>query len=117
MSYANFVQAFLGAPLSATGTEVLLQTPEPPYQLPPQKGGVLILTDSLYKPGVVEVVRYAAREGETLTGLVRGLEGTSPRDWPAVSVCYQSFTAGEAMNQQKTAKLIALGIHPLLDDA
>lgn len=94
MSYANFVEAQLAVALPADGESLLLQPAQEPYQLPPVDGGVLTLADSMGKPSSVEIIRYAARDGLTLTGLERGMEGTIAREWPAGSYCYQSLTAG-----------------------
>ncbi|MDH0156486.1 DUF1566 domain-containing protein [Stutzerimonas stutzeri] len=94
MSYANFVETQLDGPLTAEGLSLLLQPAQAPYQLPPADGGVLVLADSMGKPAAVEIIRYAARDGLTLTGLERGLEGTVALNWPGNSYCYQSLTAG-----------------------
>ena len=94
MSYQNFVETRLGAPLLFDGATVLLDPAQAPYQLPPVDGGVLVLADSMGKPSAIEIIRYAARDGLALTGLERGAEGTTAREWPTGSYCYQSLTAG-----------------------
>jgi hypothetical protein len=94
MSYANFVETQLDGPVTAEGLSLQLQPAQAPYQLPPADGGVLVLADSMGKPAAVEIIRYAARDGLTLTGLERGLEGTVALNWPGNSYCYQSLTAG-----------------------
>jgi len=95
MSYENFVQAQLAAPITSAASSLTLASTESPYQLPPVTGGVLVLADSLGKPTFVEIVRYASRDGQTLLGVERGIEGTTARAWSVGAYCYQSLTAGE----------------------
>lgn len=104
MSYANFVQAQLTLPLSATATEITLLDAVAPYQLPSTTGGLLVLADSPTKPSTVEVISYTARAGLKLTGVVRGAEGTTARNWSGVAFCYQALTAGD-LQAQLDAKL------------
>jgi len=94
MSYANFVQAQAATALTADAATITLLAAVAPYQLPPEDGGVLVLTDSFYKPSVLEVVRYTARVGLELHGVLRGQEGTSAVAWPVAPYCYQALTAG-----------------------
>lgn len=94
MSYRNFVVVQLDGPLLAGAASALLKPAEPPYQLPPEDGGVLILADSMGKPSAVEVIKYASRVGLTLLGIERGQEDTADVTWPGNSYCYQSLTAG-----------------------
>lgn len=95
MSNANFVQAQLSQVLLDGDTSAVFSAAVAPYQLPPADGGVLVLVDSLGKPSFAEIISYTSRTGQTLNGLVRGLEGTVAREWPEGSYCYQSLTAGE----------------------
>jgi|TARA_R100001143_G_C3352301_1_gene130253 hypothetical protein len=95
MSYENLVQAQLSAPIEATAVTLTLAAAESPYRLPPADGGVLVLADSLGKPTFVEIIRYASRDGQTLLGLERGIEGTTAFAWNTGDYCYQSLTAGE----------------------
>ena len=94
MSYENFVQVQLDQPAAAADATLYIRDAVAPYNLPPEDGGVLVLTDSMGKPSAVEIIRYAARDGLALTGLERGAEGTTARGWPTGSYCYQSLTAG-----------------------
>jgi len=95
MSFSNFVQCQLSASLVAADVSLTLQAPTAPYQLPPATGGVLVLADSVGRPSQVEILRYASRAGNVLSGLQRGQEGTVALDWPVGSFCYQALTAGE----------------------
>ena len=119
MSYANFVEVQLAAALPADGDSLLLQPAQEPYQLPPVDGGVLTLADSMGKPSSVEIIRYAARDGLTLTGLERGVEGTIAREWPTGSYCYQSLTAGgfEAVKEIIDVHVQEQNPHPQYLDA
>ena len=94
MRYDNFVETQLDEPLLIGATSVTLQPAQAPHRLPPADGGVLVLADSMGSPSSLEIIRYAARDGLTLTGLDRGLEGTDELVWPRNSYCYQSLTAG-----------------------
>lgn len=93
MSYENFVQLQLSAPLAIAGTTITVASPVGPNRLPPAEGGILILADSVGSPAFVEIIRYTSRTGNTLSGVVRALEGTSARAWPVGSFCYQALTA------------------------
>jgi len=94
MRYDNFVETQLDEPLLIGATSVTLQPAKAPHRLPPADGGVLVLADSMGSPSSLEIISYAARDGLTLTGLDRGLEGTDELVWPRNSYCYQSLTAG-----------------------
>lgn len=95
MSYSNFVQARVVAPVAATATTLSLYAAEAPYQLPALDGGLLVLTDSPYKPSVLEVISYTSRSAQDLLGVVRGLEGTTAVEWSGNVYCYQSLMAGD----------------------
>jgi hypothetical protein len=95
MSQGNFVQVPVDGGILIGATSILLGTPVAPYQLPPANGGLLVLVDSLGRPSFAEIVSYASRTGQTLTGVVRGLEDTAAREWPSGTYAYQSLTAGE----------------------
>ena len=95
MSYSNFVQARVVAPVAATATTLSLYAAEAPYQLPALDGGLLVLTDSPYKPSVIEVISYTSRSAQDLLGVVRGLEGTTAVEWSGNVYCYQSLMAGD----------------------
>lgn len=98
MTYENFVQAQLAAPLGSSDTTLTLANPIGAYRLPPATGGILVLADSVGSPAFTEIVSYVSRSGNTLSGLTRGQEGTSARAWPAGTFCYQSLTAGDFAN-------------------
>ena len=94
-SFENFVQCRVVTPFTAAATEIGLFAAEAPYRLPAEGGGVLVLTDSPYRPSVLEVVRYGRRTGMALYDVSRAQEGTTARDWTGVAFCYQALTAGE----------------------
>ncbi|MCP9337647.1 hypothetical protein [Stutzerimonas xanthomarina] len=94
-SFENFVQCRIVTPLAASATDVALYAAVAPYRLPPEAGGVLVLTDSPGNPSVVEVIRYSHRTGLALYGLQRGQEGTTARDWTGPVFCYQALMAGD----------------------
>jgi hypothetical protein len=94
MSYANFVKATVSTPLTAVADSITLVAGAAPYNLPPTDGGVLLLTDSIGNPSLVEVIQYTARAGLVLSGVVRGMEGTTARAWSGIVYCCQPLTAG-----------------------
>lgn len=109
MSYANFVEAQLANVVTDSAETLVLNPAVLPNQLPPEGGGILTLADSLGKPTFVEIIRYASRTGQVLNGLVRGVEGTAPREWAAGSYCYQSLTA-EGFSDALTAATTPLAV-------
>lgn len=115
-TYDNFVQATLVASLSAVATSIALAPIVAPYKYPGAGGGILILADSIVKPTRYEIISYASITGNTLNGLVRGLEGSTAQVWPQNTFCYQSLTAGDFTKTAKTARkaylnqLLDLGI-------
>lgn len=100
MSYVNFVQVQLDQPAAATDATLYIRGAVAPYNLPPEDGGVLVLADSMYKPSVLEVVRYTSRTGLVLNGVGRGQEGSTAVDWPAGVFCYMGLLAQD-INESK----------------
>ena len=94
-SFENFVQCRIVTPFTAAATEIGLFAADTPHRLPAEGGGVLVLTDSPYRPSVLEVIRYGRRTGLALYDVSRAQEGTTARDWTGVAFCYQALTAGE----------------------
>lgn len=98
MSRANFVQVKLAAGVAAAANTLSVQAIGAAFNLPPADGGLLTITDSLGGPEAHEIIRYTARSGSgpyTLSGVTRGLEGTTPRAWSAGAYVVQCLTAGE----------------------
>ncbi|MFV1943493.1 hypothetical protein VPH49_22015 [Pseudomonas luteola] len=99
MSRANFVQARLANPITASATELSIKADRSAYTLPPADGGLLVLTDATGQPTAYEIIRYTARVANgslyTLSGVTRGLEGTAARSWAVDAFVFQSLTAGE----------------------
>lgn len=93
MSFDNFVQSTLSVALTDTGNILTLTAAVAPNRLPPTDGGVVVLADSIGRPSFVEIISYAARSGLNLTGVVRGLEGTTARAWGIGTPIYQPLTA------------------------
>lgn len=93
MSFDNFVQSTLSVVLTDTANILTLSDAIAPYRLPPTDGGVVVLADSIGRPTYVEIISYAARSGFNLTGVVRGLEGTTARAWGIGTPLYQPLTA------------------------
>lgn len=94
-SFENFVQCRVVTPFTAAATEIGLFAADTPHRLPAEGGGVLVLTDSPYRPSALEVIRYGRRTGLALYDVSRAQEGTTARGWTGVAFCYQALTAGE----------------------
>ncbi len=91
----NFVQCRFVTPLAIGATEMTLYAADAPYNLPPAGGGLLVLCDSPGNPSFIEVISYTSRTGLNLSGVVRGLEGTTARAWSGFAYCFQSMLAGD----------------------
>ncbi|MGP3789767.1 hypothetical protein [Pseudomonas sp. B392_1p] len=94
-NFENFVQCRVVTPFTAAATEIGLFAADDPHRLPAEGGGVVVLTDSPYRPSILEVIRYGRRSGLALYEVSRAQEGTAALDWTGVAFCYQALTAGE----------------------
>lgn len=94
-NFGNFVQCRFVTPLAIGATEMTLYAADAPYNLPPAGGGLLVLCDSPGNPSFIEVISYTSRTGLNLSGVVRGLEGTTARAWSGFAYCFQSMLAGD----------------------
>ena len=94
-TFKNFVQCRVTTPITAAANSIGLYAVVPPYTLPSEEGGLLVLTDSPSKPSKLEVISYTSRSALGLYGVTRGLEGTTALEWIGPVYCYQSLLAGE----------------------
>lgn len=94
-TFKNFVQCRVTSPISSAADSIGLYAAVPPYSLPSEEGGLLVLTDSPTKPSKLEVISYTSRSALGLYGVSRGLEGTTAIEWTGPVYCYQSLLAGE----------------------
>lgn len=94
-TFKNFVQCRVTTPITAAANSIGLYAAVPPYSLPSEEGGLLVLTDSPTKPSKLEVISYTSRSALGLYGVTRGLEGTTALEWTGPVYCYQSLLAGE----------------------
>lgn len=98
MSRANFVQVQLAQAATDIQTTLSVKAPVGGFKLPPADGGRLVLTDSLGQPSAFEVITYTGRTGSgpyTLTGVVRGVEGTVGLAWGVDTFVLQALTVGD----------------------
>lgn len=99
--YNNFVLTQLASSISNSATTVPIKAPTSPYNLPPNPGasefGRLELRDDLNSPSKFEIITYTDRSvngsNYDLTGVTRGVEGTSAQSWDADHYVIQSVTA------------------------
>ena len=94
-TFKNFVQCRVVAPITADADSIGIYDAVPPYSLPSEEGGLLVLTDSPNNPSKLEVISYTSLTDLALYGVTRGLEGTTALDWTGPVYCYQSLLAGE----------------------
>jgi hypothetical protein len=98
MSRANFVQVQLAAAATDIQTTLSVKAPIGGLKLPPADGGRLVLTDSPGRPLAFEIITYTGYTGTgpyTLTGVVRGVEGTVGLGWAIDTFVIQSLTVAE----------------------
>lgn len=125
----NFVRSTLQADVTAGATTVTVTKAAPPLRDPPDATvdapGLLVLQDTPTSPTKIEVISYTGRSivgtVVTLTGVTRGLEGTTASPWSAGTPTFQGITAGviaEKLDASgtaakattlETARTIALG--------
>ena len=99
-AYENFVQSRLNTNITSGTTTIPLQLAVAPYNDPPNPAsgsmGRLVVTDNPEDPGAYEVISYtgASTSGgvRTLTGVTRGVEGSTARAWDAGSYLYMAPT-------------------------
>lgn len=94
-SFENFVKCRVVSPVVAAATDIALYEAVAPFNLPPEEGGILVLTDSPNNPSVIEVIRYGYRNALGLYDVQRGQEGTTSIAWTGPVYCYQSLMAGD----------------------
>lgn len=94
-SFENFVKCRVVSPVAAAATDIALHEAVEPFSLPPEEGGILVLTDSPNNPSVIEVIRYGYRNALGLYDVQRGQEGTAAVAWTGPVYCYQSLMAGD----------------------
>lgn len=125
----NFVRSTLQADITAGATTVTVTKAAPPLRDPPDATptapGLLVLQDVPTSPTKIEVISYTGRSivgtVVTLTGVTRGLEGSTASPWSAGTPTFQGITAGvitqkldasgtaAKATQLETARTIALG--------
>lgn len=108
-AWANNVLVTLAADLTAVANSVTVNAASAPFNSPPNpSGGVALLTlaNARTGPSKIECVSYTGRTDNgngtyTLTGLTRGLEGTSGQSWVTSNFAFQGPRAtwmGEALD-------------------
>jgi hypothetical protein len=115
----NFVRSTLQADITAGATTVTVTKAAPPLRDPPDATvdapGLLVLQDAPVSPTKIEVISYTGRSivgtVVTLTGVARGLEGSTASPWSAGTPTFQGITAGtlDDLQSQLTEKLDASG--------
>lgn len=101
-SLDNFVRSAVATGVSAIDTTIVLTKAASPLRDPPaatpDAPGVLVLMDTPATPTKIEIVTYTGRtvgaSTVTLTGVVRGVEGSTAAAWASGTPTYQGITAG-----------------------
>lgn len=102
MSYVNFVRVKVVTPVTNVATSFAIEAAVAPQNLPPTDGGYLVLCDSPGNPSWIEVVQYTSRSGLGISGVTRGVEGTTAVAWSGNVYAFQALMAGEANLIQTT---------------
>lgn len=97
----NFVRSILAVDAAVGDTSLVVALAAPPLRDPPAASagnpGILILQDQPTSPTKIEIVTYTgvsiAGTQVTLTGVTRGLEGTSAQAWTAGTQTFSGTTA------------------------
>jgi len=110
----NFVRSILAVDAAIGDTSLVVALAAPPLRDPPAPSagapGILILQDQPTAPTKIEIVTYTGVSivgtQVTLTGVTRGLEGTSPQAWPAGTQTFSGTTVA-VLAQFATAAALA----------
>lgn len=97
----NFVRSILAVDAAIGDTSLVVALAAPPLRDPPAASadapGILILQDQPTAPTKIEIVTYTGVSivgtQVTLSGVTRGLEGTSAQAWPAGTQIFSGSTA------------------------
>lgn len=105
---ANNVKVTLAADVSAVASSITVNAASGIFNNPPDptgdaaSGGLSIATiqDAALPPTKTEIITYTGVTDNgngtlTLTGVLRGIEGTTARSWTSGAVLFQSATAGQ----------------------
>lgn len=97
--FSNNAISLLQAGISSTDTVIQLQPGQGSlFPQPTQAGEFFLVTlETVDPPFIREIVRVTGRSGDTLTGCVRGQEGTSPLVWSALSTLVDHRVTAQTM--------------------
>lgn len=111
----NDVLTSIVGPVDPAAVSITVRAPVAPYRAPPAplsagQPGVLTIVDRLSLPTLIEIITYAGRtvngDGSvTLTGVVRGRQGTVARAWVNSSPAYQAPTRDQLQQTELGASL------------
>lgn len=108
---ANNVKVTLAADVSAVASSITVNAASGIFNNPPDptgdaaSGGLSIATiqDAALPPTKTEIITYTGVTDNgngtlTLTGVLRGIEGTTARSWATGAVLFQAYTAGQRLH-------------------
>ena len=112
----NFVRSILAVDAAIGDNSLVVALAAPPLRDPPAASadapGILILQDQPTAPTKIEIVTYTGVSivgtQVTLTGVTRGLEGTSPQAWPAGTQTFSGTTVAVLAQFATAAALTAV---------
>ncbi len=98
--FSNNAISLLQAGISSTDTTIQLQPGRGSLFPQPSVSGefFLVTLETVDPPFIREIVRVTGRSGDTLTGCLRGQEGTSPLVWTAVSTLVDHRVTAKTMS-------------------
>ncbi len=102
--FANNVQVTINGAVSAVDTSITVDKAVAPFNDPPNNTSLfpakVTIVDSITAPTKIEIISYTGRTDNgatwTLTGVTRGLEGTTAFPWSTSDVVFQSVTAEQS---------------------
>ena len=105
----NNVSTELASSVSAGATSIDVNTAAAPNNNPPSPtdSALLTLMDKAYKPSKIEIISYTGvtDNGDgtlTLSGVSKGLEGTSDQSWSSGDLVMQAMTRESAITEAPT---------------
>lgn len=109
--WENFVQVSLANSYDDTATSMVFNAASGPWKNPPNPSGEVAyctLVDDISAPTKFEIISYTLINGFgpfTMSGITRGVEGTTAQSWTAGSYIVQYLTVAQTVDTDELASL------------
>jgi len=113
--WENFVQTTINSTVSIGASSIVIDGATSPFNTPIDPSGdiaYLVLSDDLASPTAFEIVSYTGRTGSdpyTLTGVSKGVDGTSDQAWSVGDHVIQSLTSLSKHKFDQNLDLVGVG--------